>query len=57
MTKRTSQPGRLIGKGMPRVDADGKVRGTTRYLTDIDYKGILHGVVVRSPVARGRATV
>ena len=53
MTKRTSQSGRLIGKGMPRVDADGKVRGTTRYLNDVDYKGILHGVVVRSPVARG----
>ena len=53
MTKRTSRPVRLIGKGMPRVDADGKVRGTTRYLNDIDYKGILHGVVVRSPVARG----
>ena len=53
MTKRTSQPVRLIGKGMPRVDADGKVRGTTRYLNDIEYKGILHGVVVRSPVPRG----
>ncbi len=53
MTKRTSKPVRLIGKGMPRVDADGKVRGTTRYLNDIDYKGIWHGVVVRSPVPRG----
>ncbi|MGD9782919.1 MAG: xanthine dehydrogenase family protein molybdopterin-binding subunit [Kiritimatiellia bacterium] len=53
MTKRPIQPGRLIGKGMPRVDADGKVRGTTRYLNDIDYKGLLHGVVVRAPVARG----
>ena len=53
MTKRTSQPVRLIGKGMPRVDADGKVRGTTRYLNDIDYKGVYHGVVVRAPVPRG----
>jgi CO/xanthine dehydrogenase Mo-binding subunit len=38
---------------MPRVDADGKVRGTTRYVNDVDYKGVLHGVVVRAPVARG----
>ncbi|MGD9611892.1 MAG: xanthine dehydrogenase family protein molybdopterin-binding subunit [Kiritimatiellia bacterium] len=53
MTKRTSKPVRLVGKGMPRVDADGKVRGTTRYLNDIGYKGILQGVVVRSPVPRG----
>ena len=53
MTKRTSKPVRLIGTGMPRVDADGKVRGTTRYLDDVETKGILHGVVVRSPVARG----
>ena len=53
MTKRTSKPVRLIGKGMPRVDADGKVRGSTRYLGDIDFKGILHGALVRSPVPRG----
>ena len=53
MKKSISKPGRLVGKPMVRVDADGKVRGTTRYLNDIDYKGILHGVVVRSPVARG----
>lgn len=53
MTKRTSKPVRWVGQGMPRVDADGKVRGTTRYVNDVDYKGVLHGVVVRSPVARG----
>ncbi|MDY0146166.1 MAG: xanthine dehydrogenase family protein molybdopterin-binding subunit [Kiritimatiellia bacterium] len=54
MNKAVSQPRRLVGQGMVRVDADGKVRGLTRYLNDIDYKGLLHGVVVRSPVARGR---
>ena len=53
MTKRTSKPVRWVGQGLPRVDADGKVRGTTRYLNDVEYKGILHGVVVRSPVPRG----
>lgn len=53
MTKTISKPSRLVGKAMLRVDADGKVRGSTRYLNDIDYKGILHGVVVRAPVAHG----
>ena len=53
MTKPISKPARLVGKPIVRVDADGKVRGSTRYLNDIDYKGILHGVVVRAPVPRG----
>ncbi|NLG34262.1 MAG: molybdopterin-dependent oxidoreductase, partial [Lentisphaerae bacterium] len=53
MKKSTSPSRRLVGHGMIRVDADGKVRGRTRYVNDIDYKGILHGVVVRAPVARG----
>ena len=53
MTKPISKPGRLVGKPVVRVDADGKVRGSTRYVNDIDYKGILHGVVVRAPVPRG----
>ena len=53
MRKSISKPGRLVGKPMVRVDAGGKVRGTTRYLNDIEYKGILHGAVVRSPVPRG----
>ena len=53
MTKRTSKSGRWVGQGMVRVDGDGKVRGRTRYLNDIDYRGILHGAVVRAPVARG----
>lgn len=53
MTKLISKPGRLVGKPMARVDADGKVRGTTRYLNDIEYKGLLHGVVVRAPIPHG----
>ncbi len=53
MTKPIPKPIRLVGKGMPRVDADGKARGATRYLNDIGYKGVLHGAVVRSPVPRG----
>jgi CO/xanthine dehydrogenase Mo-binding subunit len=53
MTKPTSKSRRHVGKPMVRVDADGKVRGRTRYLTDIAYPGALNGVVVRAPVARG----
>ena len=53
MAKQIQKSVKLVGKGMPRVDADGKVRGRTRYLNDMDLKGILHGVVVRSPVPRG----
>lgn len=53
MTKRISKPARLVGRPVVRVDADGKVRGTTRYVNDVAYPGILQGVVVRAPVARG----
>ena len=53
MMKRTSKPARLVGQPVVRVDADGKVRGTTRYVNDMAYKGILQGVVVRSPLPRG----
>jgi CO/xanthine dehydrogenase Mo-binding subunit len=53
MTKPISKPGRLVGKPVVRMDADGKVRGTTRYVNDIDYREILHGVMVRAPVPRG----
>ena len=53
MTKPISKSRRLVGQPVVRVDADGKVRGSTRYLNDIDYKGILHGVVVRAHVPRG----
>jgi CO/xanthine dehydrogenase Mo-binding subunit len=53
MTKPTPKSRRHVGQPMVRVDADGKVRGRTRYLTDIAYPGALTGVVVRAPVARG----
>ena len=53
MTKARKNARQLIGTGMHRVDAAGKVSGETRYLNDMPLKGILHGVVVRSPVPRG----
>ena len=53
MKKSPTKSNRLVGKGMVRVDAGGKVRGATRYLNDLALKGILHGTVVRSHVPRG----
>lgn len=53
MTKSLPPPRRLVGQGLVRVDADGKVRGSTRYLADLAYPGLLHGFVVRAFVPRG----
>ncbi len=53
MAKSLPRIRRLVGQPFPRVDADGKARGTTRYLADRHYPGLRHGVVVRSPVPRG----
>ena len=39
----------LIGAGVPRPDAVGKVLGSTRYVDDLAFPGMLHGWVVRSP--------
>lgn len=51
--KKTQQKKGLIGTGMTRVDAWGKVTGETRYLGDMDCRGVLHGVVVRSEKPHG----
>ena len=44
----------LIGAGVPRPDAVGKVLGTTRYVDDLAFPGMLHGWVVRSPHPHAR---
>ncbi len=43
-----------IGAAAPRSDADTKVRGTAIYGVDVSLPGMLHGAIMRSPVARGR---
>ena len=43
-----------IGKSVPRVDALDKVTGRAIYSVDVDLPGLLHGAVVRSPMAHGR---
>jgi CO/xanthine dehydrogenase Mo-binding subunit len=45
---------RIIGKSVPRKEGREKVTGRARYVDDIQLPGMLHGVTVRSPVARGR---
>jgi CO/xanthine dehydrogenase Mo-binding subunit len=45
---------RIIGKSVPRKEGREKVTGRARYVDDISFPGMLHGVTVRSPAARGR---
>ncbi len=44
----------VIGKSVPRKDGRGKVSGHARYVDDLTFPDMIHGVTVRSPVARGR---
>ncbi len=41
---------------MPRREGRAKVTGQAQYVDDVMPVGVLHGVTVRSPVARGRIT-
>lgn len=45
---------RLIGHSLPRKEGRAKVTGAARYVDDLVLPGMLHGVTVRSPAARGR---
>ncbi len=42
------------GRALPRKEGRGKVTGAARYVDDLVFAGMLHGVTVRSTVARGR---
>jgi CO/xanthine dehydrogenase Mo-binding subunit len=44
----------LVGKSVPRKEGRKKVTGEARYIDDLTFPAMLHGVTVRSPVARGR---
>ena len=44
----------LVGRPVPRKEGRDKVTGKARYVDDLVFPGMLHGVTVRSPVARGR---
>ncbi len=45
-----------VGKPLPRVDAAEKVSGSAVYTSDRTAAGLLHAVLVRSAIPRGRAT-
>src|SRR2546423_15486351 len=44
----------LVGKSIPRKEGRKKVTGQALYVDDIKFDGMLHGVTVRSSIARGR---
>src|SRR6185369_11665784 len=43
-----------IGKSAPRKEGRKKVTGAALYVDDISFPEMIHGVTVRSPMARGR---
>ncbi len=43
-----------LGKSVPRKEGRQKVTGQALYVDDLTFPDMLHGVTVRSPVARGR---
>jgi len=43
-----------VGQPVPRKEGRAKVTGVAKYVDDLTLTGMLHGVTVRSPVARGR---
>jgi CO/xanthine dehydrogenase Mo-binding subunit len=45
-----------IGRSVPRKEGRAKVTGAARYVDDLSFPGMLHGVTVRSPAPRGRIT-
>jgi CO/xanthine dehydrogenase Mo-binding subunit len=47
-------PDHPIGKPFPRKEGRKKVTGQALYIDDLTFPGMLHGVTVRSPAARGR---
>ncbi len=44
----------LIGRPLPRKEGREKITGAARYVDDLTFPGMIHGVTVRSPAARGR---
>src|SRR6266478_8742904 len=44
----------LVGKSIPRKEGRRKVTGQALYVDDLKFDGMLHGVTVRSSIARGR---
>ena len=45
-----------VGRSVPRKEGLAKLTGAALYVDDVSPAGVLHGVTVRSPTARGRIT-
>lgn len=50
----TPAKNRIVGTSVPRKEGVDKLRGTARYIDDIQQEGMWHGLTVRSSVARAR---
>lgn len=46
--------GKVIGRRLPKIDSIGKVTGEAQYTVDLRVPGMIHGKILRSPVAHGR---
>jgi CO/xanthine dehydrogenase Mo-binding subunit len=44
----------VVGTSVPRKEVSSKLTGRAKYLDDLSLPGMLHGVTIRSPIARGR---
>lgn len=51
---RLSPDTRLVGRSVPRTDAWDKVTGAARYVDDLTFPGMLHGLTVRSTIPAGK---
>jgi CO/xanthine dehydrogenase Mo-binding subunit len=43
----------VVGRSVPRTEARDKVTGRTRYVDDLSFPGMLHGMTVRSTIPAG----
>ena len=54
MSTMSQQPFHVIGRGVERRDGLGHVTGTTEYIDDVRYPGMLHLKMVRNPLVHAR---
>ncbi|HEX6813168.1 MAG TPA: hypothetical protein VF384_16210, partial [Planctomycetota bacterium] len=46
----------VVGSDLDRVDGLAKASGRAKYSYDMTFPGMLHGMILRSPIARGKLT-
>lgn len=54
MSQKTTREVRGVGLAIPRADGAEKVTGRTRYVADLQPRGLLHAALLRSPHAHAR---